>query len=67
MNAILLITSLVLLAGCSAFGQAGCSGSSCARPVSNAGEVVIWWPATMRERLGSPEEPVEFTVISMED
>ena len=67
MNAILLIASIALLAGCSALGQRGCSGSSCDRPVSNAGEVVIWWPAPMREDSDSLEEQVEFTVISMED
>lgn len=43
-----------------------CRGSVCERPVSGAGELVIWWPPHMRTEAGPSAGPADYQVVPLE-
>lgn len=58
---------LALMTGCSTFADKGCRANGCKRPVSNPGQVVIWWPPDMRQGLGDDTHEVDFTITPIKD
>ncbi|MGX9566205.1 HrpT family type III secretion system protein [Pseudomonas sp. CFBP 5748] len=52
------------LTGCATHG---CSGYACKRPDSNYRELVIWWPADMREGLLESDKDRDYTVVQLRD
>lgn len=69
MNQVLCGTLLALcamLAGCAGSGT-GCAAEACDRPDSNDRELVIWWPADMRQGLEARERTLDFTVVPLRD
>lgn len=69
MNKVLCGTLLALctmLDGCAA-SHSGCFAEACERPDSNDRELVIWWPADMRQGLEARERTLDFTVVPLRD
>ncbi|MDY7582189.1 MULTISPECIES: HrpT family type III secretion system protein [Pseudomonas] len=43
-----------------------CQGDSCTRPVSSAGNLVIWWPTHMRNETGPDALRPDHLVVLLE-
>jgi hypothetical protein len=57
--------ALATLAGCAY--RSGCSGYACERPDSTDRQLVVWWPADMRQGLNDSDPEVDFTVVLLRD
>ncbi|MCQ6256431.1 HrpT family type III secretion system protein [Pseudomonas sp. Q11] len=62
---LVLLLSLPVFAGCA--NRSGCQGDACSRAEPENGRLVIWWPPGMRGGLGSPEHPLDHTVVPLEN
>ncbi|EJK98749.1 MULTISPECIES: HrpT family type III secretion system protein [Pseudomonas] len=60
-----LLLSLPVFAGCAS--RSGCHGEACDRAEPDSGRLVIWWSPGMRGGLGSPEHPLDHTVVPLEN
>ncbi|WP_223536924.1 HrpT family type III secretion system protein [Pseudomonas sp. GL-B-16] len=56
---------LATLAGCSS--RSGCRGYACERPDSTDRQLVVWWPADMRQGLNDSDPKVDFTVVPLKN
>jgi hypothetical protein len=62
---LLMILCLPVFSGCAS--RSGCTGEACKRAESNDGSMVIWWSPAMRAGLGTPEHPVDHSVVPLEN
>lgn len=62
---LVLLLSLPVFAGCAS--RSGCQGDSCERAEPDNARLVIWWSPGMRGGLGSPEHPLDHTVVPLEN
>lgn len=62
---LVLLLSLPVFAGCA--NRSGCQGDACSRAEPDNGRLVIWWSPGMRGGLGSPEQPLDHTVVPLEN
>lgn len=60
-----LCLSLSLATGCAS--RSGCQADACERAEPDAGRMVVWWSPAMRGGLGSPERPLDHSVVTLED
>ncbi|MBT2340242.1 MULTISPECIES: HrpT family type III secretion system protein [Pseudomonas] len=59
------LLSLPVFAGCAS--RSGCQAGSCERVEPDNARIVVWWSPGMRGGLGSPEHPLDYTVVPLED
>ncbi|QXI53247.1 HrpT family type III secretion system protein [Pseudomonas alvandae] len=62
---LVLLLSLPVFAGCAS--RWGCQGDACDRAEPDTGRLVIWWSPGMRGGLGTPEHPLDHTVVPLEN
>lgn len=62
---LVLVLGLPLLGGCA--NRSGCQGDACDRAEPDNDRLVIWWSPSLRGGLGSPEHPLDHTVVPLEN
>jgi hypothetical protein len=64
-RAVIIFLALATLAGCTS--RSGCNGYACERPDATDRQLVVWWPADMRQGLNDSDPKVDFTVVPLKD
>ena len=59
------LLSLPVFAGCTS--RSGCQGAACERAEPDHGRIVVWWAPGMRGGLGTPEHPLDHSVVPLEN
>lgn len=59
------LLSLPVFAGCAS--RSGCQGAACERAEPDHGRIVVWWAPGMRGGLGTPEHPLDHSVVPLEN
>ncbi|MFL7961148.1 MULTISPECIES: HrpT family type III secretion system protein [unclassified Pseudomonas] len=62
---LVLLLGLPVFAGCAS--RSGCQGEACDRIEPDNARLVIWWSPDMRGGLGTPEHPLDHTVVPLEN
>lgn len=57
----------VLYAGLTGCATQGCSGYACKRPDANSHQLVIWWPADMRQGIDEQDHKQDYSVVQLKD